>query len=637
MATPPPNPSNSSNSAGASTPARTPPRDDAAEARHVAKHSAKETVISIIIAFTLAFVFRGFVVEAYVIPTGSMAPTLMGQHVRLTGDTGYQWPMGPAEYASGNLQIPLALQGRRDNPLVARDPMTGPARESAFERQRGRSALSSRGVFDREVVNAPIRGGDRIFVMKYLASVYEPARWDVCVFKNPRQPTENYIKRLIGLPGEQIAFVDGDLFVRRAPASTQPGPSTPAGEPSPWLDTGWTIARKNAPGLSPRVEHALWQLVHDSAYIPADPVRDGRRWSAPWLPNGIRTVAKDWTLLGEGARRGLYTYTGAAPTSLVWDAEAWPITDSYPYNDQSRAQGVIRPRANGEFPVHDLAIRFAIIPDPPAAANAAPAPSSSRRAAGIITSRGHEFLGEIDLASDGTSVARLKMRPLLPGASPVAANAPGAVASTAEWTTLATEPLPAGALAPGVPTRFEFCHVDQSLEVLVNDSRVAFATYDWSPADRLRFATGRTVEDVDNAGDLGVLSLGSAYSPVGVRLELSGGPATLSNVAILRDVFYRPDLHPSGTRMGLPGAGTHPRFTLTLGPDQFFVCGDNSPDSLDGRLWGDPDPWTAAIDPAPSVVHRSLLIGKAFFVYFPAAHRWFNYVVPDFGRMRWIF
>ena len=33
----------------------------------------KETIESILIAFILAFIFRGFVVEAYVIPTGSMA------------------------------------------------------------------------------------------------------------------------------------------------------------------------------------------------------------------------------------------------------------------------------------------------------------------------------------------------------------------------------------------------------------------------------------------------------------------------------------------------------------------------------------------------------------------------------------
>src|SRR5690242_3442202 len=44
----------------------------------------KETIESILIAFILAFVFRAFVVEAFVIPTGSMATTLLGAHMRFT-------------------------------------------------------------------------------------------------------------------------------------------------------------------------------------------------------------------------------------------------------------------------------------------------------------------------------------------------------------------------------------------------------------------------------------------------------------------------------------------------------------------------------------------------------------------------
>src|SRR5687768_9747451 len=54
--------------------------------------SIKETIESILIAFILAFVFRAFVVEAFVIPTGSMAPTLLGAHMRFTcEDCGYRF------------------------------------------------------------------------------------------------------------------------------------------------------------------------------------------------------------------------------------------------------------------------------------------------------------------------------------------------------------------------------------------------------------------------------------------------------------------------------------------------------------------------------------------------------------------
>ena len=51
----------------------------------------KETITSIIIAFAMAFVFRGFVIEAFVIPTGSMAPTLLladGEPVAVLGTPG---------------------------------------------------------------------------------------------------------------------------------------------------------------------------------------------------------------------------------------------------------------------------------------------------------------------------------------------------------------------------------------------------------------------------------------------------------------------------------------------------------------------------------------------------------------------
>src|SRR5688572_14629572 len=40
----------------------------------------RETVESIAMAVILALLFRGFVAEAFVIPTGSMAPTLQGRH-----------------------------------------------------------------------------------------------------------------------------------------------------------------------------------------------------------------------------------------------------------------------------------------------------------------------------------------------------------------------------------------------------------------------------------------------------------------------------------------------------------------------------------------------------------------------------
>ena len=50
-------------------------------AHHLPSASAiREAIESIVVAFILAFLFRTFEAEAFVIPTGSMAPTLMGRH-----------------------------------------------------------------------------------------------------------------------------------------------------------------------------------------------------------------------------------------------------------------------------------------------------------------------------------------------------------------------------------------------------------------------------------------------------------------------------------------------------------------------------------------------------------------------------
>src|SRR5215204_855017 len=88
-------PANSSAPAAAtaSAPAApTVPAKQPAKTEDTNEGSIKETIESILIAFILAFIFRGFVVEAFVIPTGSMAPTLLGAHMRFTcDDCGYQF------------------------------------------------------------------------------------------------------------------------------------------------------------------------------------------------------------------------------------------------------------------------------------------------------------------------------------------------------------------------------------------------------------------------------------------------------------------------------------------------------------------------------------------------------------------
>jgi signal peptidase I len=59
--------------------------------------------------------------------------------------------------------------------------------------------------------------GDRIAVFGWPYELgwasYEPQRWDVIVFRNPENPMQNFIKRLIGKPGEAIELINGDVFI----------------------------------------------------------------------------------------------------------------------------------------------------------------------------------------------------------------------------------------------------------------------------------------------------------------------------------------------------------------------------------------------------------------------------------------
>jgi len=52
-----------------------------------------------------------------------------------------------------------------------------------------------------------------------------PRRGDVMVFRYPREPSVNYIKRVIALPGDQLAYRDKHLYI-----NGQPIPQSPAGD-----------------------------------------------------------------------------------------------------------------------------------------------------------------------------------------------------------------------------------------------------------------------------------------------------------------------------------------------------------------------------------------------------------------------
>lgn len=58
---------------------------------------------------------------------------------------------------------------------------------------------------------------DRVFVNKFIYHFTEPQRGDIIVFKYPVDPSKDYVKRLIGLPGETVEMRNGIVYINNKP------------------------------------------------------------------------------------------------------------------------------------------------------------------------------------------------------------------------------------------------------------------------------------------------------------------------------------------------------------------------------------------------------------------------------------
>lgn len=80
----------------------------------------------------------------------------------------------------------------------------------------------------------------------------EPKRGDVVVFRYPNNPTIDYIKRVVGVPGDKITYTDRKLYINGKPMTQQPvGEYTGVGAGAGM--TGASLLRENLDG----VEHAI--------------------------------------------------------------------------------------------------------------------------------------------------------------------------------------------------------------------------------------------------------------------------------------------------------------------------------------------------------------------------------------------
>ena len=555
--------------------------------------SVKETIESILVAFILAFIFRAFVVEAFVIPTGSMGPTLMGAHTRLEcPDCGYRFTVNYSTPSGDDTDIPSYARFGQGFTYVC--PNCG--------------------------YNVPFSGlkeiyfGDRILVLKYRYLFNDPAPWDVVVFKSPyekkRDPddpkyTDNYIKRLVGKPGQAIVILDGDVYVGPHGAKPQ----------------DFKILRKPLYAQS-----SLWHDVFDNDYLPQGLRREetgGSPFQQPWFvesgvgwtgpqtsPDSVRSPASI-------AASRIFTFDNPAGESAI----RFDSTVNHP-NVDALSDWIAYDQQRGSDLVADLKLSFVY-----------------HRKSGDgplrlqLTKRGEAFTAE-----------------LTPGKISLSRNKVASHEKFQLGQSLWKHPLEVSVpeLNESKPVAVEFINVDYRVSVRIN-GREVLATDDtlYTPDPVALFAeydpkwfNERYKAETNHEADV----LAPRPPKPVVRIVAANQTSSIQHLRLAKDGYYLSadgrHLDPNGSFSNEPWFAT-PKNIMELGPDEYFVLGDNSRVSLDARFWGAPVDLPAEGDyhAGPGRVPGRFLLGKAFFVYWPAGYRPANLgfgIEPDFGDMRFI-
>jgi signal peptidase I len=77
----------------------------------------------------------------------------------------------------------------------------------------GINAVSARIRVDSFSMEPTLQKGNFVIVNKIAYQLGSPGRGDIVVFRYPPNPSEQYIKRIIGLPGEQVNINGGQVYI----------------------------------------------------------------------------------------------------------------------------------------------------------------------------------------------------------------------------------------------------------------------------------------------------------------------------------------------------------------------------------------------------------------------------------------
>jgi signal peptidase I len=77
----------------------------------------------------------------------------------------------------------------------------------------GINAISARIRVDGFSMEPTLHNGEFVIVNKLAYQFGDPKHGDVIVFRYPRDPDQEYIKRVIGLPGDRVRIINGQVYV----------------------------------------------------------------------------------------------------------------------------------------------------------------------------------------------------------------------------------------------------------------------------------------------------------------------------------------------------------------------------------------------------------------------------------------
>ncbi len=111
-----------------------------------------------------------------------------------------------------------------------------------------------------------IMTGDRLFGFRLSYMFSDPERGDIVIFKYPDDESVNYIKRVIGLPGETVTITDGKIYINHS--------DTPLKED--YLKEEWLV--KND-GMEFQVPEGYYFMLGDNR----NSSKDSRYWTNTYV------------------------------------------------------------------------------------------------------------------------------------------------------------------------------------------------------------------------------------------------------------------------------------------------------------------------------------------------------------------